>query len=91
MSDVLNASAHTPPADAEPRDTIPDDPRLAQAVREYLKELESGQRPDRRRWLERYPDLADALGQCLDGLELVHRAALWQVLCRAIRRGFWGM
>ena len=78
MSDVLKhqpCRTDTPPADAEPRDTIPDDPRLAQAVREYLKELESGQRPDRRRWLERYPDLAEALGQCLDGLELVHQAA----------------
>ena len=44
-------------------------------MQEYLKELESGRRPDRRQWLERYPDLAEALGQCLDGLELVHQAA----------------
>lgn len=58
-----------------PCDGIPDDPRLAQAVQEYLQELESGRRPDRRRWLERYPDLANALEQCLDGLELVHQAS----------------
>ena len=66
--------------DISPRDpggseSIPDDPRLVRAAREYLEELESGRRPDRRAWLERYPDLAEALGQCLDGLELVHRAA----------------
>ena len=53
----------------------PGRPRLLQAVHEYLKELESGRRPDRRQWLERYPDLADALLQCLEGLELVHQAA----------------
>ena len=45
------------------------------AVQEYLRELESGRRPDRRHWLDRYPDLAEALNQCLDGLELVHQAA----------------
>jgi eukaryotic-like serine/threonine-protein kinase len=61
--------------DAEPQDAIPDDPRLTQAVQEYLQELESGRRPDRRQWLDRYPDLAGAINQCLDGLEFVHQAA----------------
>jgi serine/threonine protein kinase len=64
-----------PPADVPPDDGIPDDPRLLQAVHEYLRELEAGRRPDRRQWLARYPDLADALEQCLEGLELVHQAA----------------
>lgn len=58
----------------DPEAAIPDDPRLLRAVQEYLQELEAGRRPDRRRWLERDPDLAEALGQCLDGLELVHQA-----------------
>lgn len=79
MSDLpnkLSPSADPLPDDADPCDSsIPDDPRLAQAAQEYLKELESGRRPDRRRWLEQYPDLAEALGQCLDGLELVHQAS----------------
>ncbi len=69
------AAGRRGPPDTQPADAIPDDPRLLQAVHEYLGELESGRRPDRRRWLERYPDLADALNQCLDGLELVHQAA----------------
>ncbi len=64
-----------PAAEVRPGEGIPDDPRLLQAVREYLDELESGRRPDRRLWLDRYPDLADALNQCLDGLEMVHQAA----------------
>jgi len=68
-------TADVPRPDAEPCDGIPDDPRLAQAVREYLQELEAGRRPDRRRWLGRYPELAEALGQCFDGLELVHQGA----------------
>ena len=71
----LSQPANPPPDNVEPCDAIPDDPRLAQAAQEYLHELESGRRPDRRRWLERYPDLAKALGQCLDGLELVHQAS----------------
>ena len=75
-----NSQQHSGPTDgragdAEPHDAILDDPRLAQAAQEYLGELESGRRPDRRRWLERYPDLAEPLGQCLDGLELVYHAA----------------
>ena len=44
-------------------------------MQEYLRELESGRQPDRRQWLDRYPDLAEALNQCLDGLEFVHQAA----------------
>lgn len=54
---------------------MPDDPRLFQAVQEYLQQLEQGKRPDRREWLARYPDLADALNECLDGLDFVHHAA----------------
>jgi serine/threonine protein kinase len=55
--------------------SFPDDPRLVQAVQEYLRDLESGRRPDRQSLVSRYPDLADALNDCLDGLELVHQAA----------------
>ena len=55
---------------------LPDDPRLMQAVQEYLKQLEAGQAPNRQEVLRRYPDLEGPLGQCLDGLELVHKAAV---------------
>src|SRR5262249_22379698 len=46
------------------------------AVQEFVNELEAGARPDRQEFLRRYPDLALTLAQCLDGLELVHRAAI---------------
>ncbi len=55
---------------------FPDDPRLMQAVEEYLGELEAGRVPNRQEILRRYPDLSGPLTQCLDGLELVHKAAL---------------
>jgi serine/threonine protein kinase len=51
-----------------------DDPRLRAAVQDYLAELEAGRRPDRRAWLARHADLADALAVFLDGLDLVHAA-----------------
>ncbi|MCI0681169.1 MAG: serine/threonine protein kinase, partial [Gemmataceae bacterium] len=58
--------------DADPAD----DPRLLQAVQEYLAELEAGRRPRRQEFVRRYPDIAASLGPCLDGLDLVHQAAL---------------
>jgi serine/threonine protein kinase len=54
---------------------LPDDPRLMQAVQEFLDQLEAGQCPDRQAFLDRFPDLAAPLAQCLEGLELVHRGA----------------
>ncbi len=54
---------------------LPDDSRLMQAVQEFLDQLEAGRRPSRQEFLLRYADLAAPLGQCLDGLELVHKAA----------------
>lgn len=47
-----------------------DDPRILQASREYLAELESGSKPDRQTYLNRYPELADQLTECFDGIEL---------------------
>lgn len=54
---------------------VPDDPRLTAAVKEYLAEIEAGHTPDRQAILARHPDLAEALAQCLDGLDLVHRGS----------------
>ncbi|MCI0639208.1 MAG: protein kinase [Gemmataceae bacterium] len=68
----MNTASNAPPDTAE----LPDDPRLMQAVQEYLAELEAGKRPSRHDILRRYPDLAQPLAQCLDGLDLVHKAAL---------------
>src|SRR5262245_19278863 len=60
---------------AEPPE-LPDDPRLMRAAQEFLAELEAGKSPSRREFLRRYPDLAGPLAPCLDGLELVHKAAI---------------
>jgi serine/threonine protein kinase len=57
-------------------DDIPDDPHLIDAVQEYLKLLEQGVAPSRADFLRRYPDISEALAQCLDGLELVYKPAL---------------
>lgn len=55
--------------------SAPDEGRLLQAVQQYLRELESGKRPNRQEWLARYPDLGPALEECLEGLGFMHQAA----------------
>jgi serine/threonine protein kinase/Tfp pilus assembly protein PilV len=54
---------------------LTDDPRVAQILEEYLTVLEAGQVPDRDQFRNRYPDLADALSDCLDSLEFMHHSA----------------
>jgi serine/threonine protein kinase len=51
-----------------------DDPRVLQAMEEYLKLLQSGWHPDRDAFLARYPHVAQALAVCLQGLDFVHAA-----------------
>jgi hypothetical protein len=58
----------------EPAEADLDDPRVFQAVQEYMAALESGRRPDRDEFLARHADFAPALAECLAGLELVHTA-----------------
>lgn len=55
-------------------DLSADNPRIAQAAREYLAELEAGRCPDRRELLARYPDLASELAPYLDALDMVQQA-----------------
>src|SRR5713101_6624648 len=69
----MNADSNAPAADPG---ELPDDPRLMRAAQEFLAELEAGKSPSRWEFLRRYPDLAEPLAQCLDGLELVHKAAI---------------
>lgn len=58
-----------------PAAEVPDDSRLLEAVQEYQRRLEAGDRLARQDILRRFPDLAEPLAACLDGLDLVHRAA----------------
>ncbi len=53
-----------------------DDPRVMDAAREYLAELEAGRVPDRKTYLDRHPDLAEALAECFDGIELAHAVSI---------------
>ncbi len=54
----------------------PDEGQLLEAVQEYMRELEAGHRPRRQEWLARYPELQPALGDYLDGVNLMHEAAI---------------
>ena len=67
------SSSSAPPID--PASSLPDDPRLVKAVEQYLAELDAGRNPSRSQFLARYPDLKEPLAACLEGLELVHKAA----------------
>jgi serine/threonine protein kinase len=51
-----------------------DDPRVVAALEEYLAALEAGQKPNRQAFLARHADVADALAECLDGMEALHVA-----------------
>jgi hypothetical protein len=52
-----------------------DDERVIAAVREYLRLLEAGQKPNRGEFLSRHAEIAEALSGCLAGLEFVQGAA----------------
>jgi hypothetical protein len=52
-----------------------DDPRLIEAVQEYVAALEAGKRPNRGELLARHPEIAEQLAACLEGLAFVHAAA----------------
>ena len=51
------------------------DPRVVAALEEFLRLCEVGPAPSRTEFLGRYPDIADDLLDCLDGLEFVRRAS----------------
>jgi serine/threonine protein kinase len=53
----------------------PDDPRVLEAVEEYLAAQRAGRRPDRAAFLARHAEVAAALAECLDGLDFIQGAA----------------
>jgi serine/threonine protein kinase len=46
-----------------------EDPRVVAALEEYLAGVEAGTKPNRAAFLARHGEIAEALAQCLDGLE----------------------
>jgi WD40 repeat protein/serine/threonine protein kinase/tetratricopeptide (TPR) repeat protein len=58
---------------AGPAGTL-EDPQVIGAVEEYLRALDAGEKPNRQEFLARYPAIAEALAECLEGLEFVHAA-----------------
>ena len=71
MIPVLSAELDAACASASSQD----DPRVAAALEEYLERLNAGERPPRDVWLARYPEIAEVLGECLDGLMFVYQAS----------------
>ncbi|MHC4137347.1 MAG: hypothetical protein ACYS0K_20550 [Planctomycetota bacterium] len=52
-----------------------EDESVVRELRAYQAALEAGDEPDRARILALFPDLADELGGCLDGLDLMYHVA----------------
>src|SRR5437660_544461 len=52
-----------------------EDPRVVQALEEYITALETGHPPDRQEFLTSHPAIAAVLAACLDGLKFVHAVA----------------
>ena len=63
-----------------------DDPRVLEVVQDYQAEFDLGHAPDRAKYLGRYPELANAIAQCLDGLDLVCAAGPHSSSAGASRR-----
>jgi len=56
--------------------TVPtDDPRVTEAVEEYLRLLEQDESPGRDEFVARYADISEPLNECLDALEFIHLTA----------------
>jgi serine/threonine protein kinase len=51
-----------------------EDPRVIEALDEYLAALEAGHRPNRQAFLARHTEVATALDECLEGMDILHGA-----------------
>lgn len=52
-----------------------DDTRVLEVLEDYLAALEDGRKPDRQVFLNRYPELAEEVTRCLEGLDFLEQAA----------------
>jgi serine/threonine protein kinase len=68
-----------------------DDPRVVEALDEYLAALEAGQKPNRQAFLARHAEIADALAECLEGIEALHHSSSSShpPLCGGFALGEW--
>jgi serine/threonine protein kinase len=57
------------PQEKKPPAPALDDPRVVEALEEYLAAAEAGQPPSRQAFLARHAEIAEALAECLDGLD----------------------
>jgi serine/threonine protein kinase len=73
--DVLGGALALPAPLSNSAVRAADDPRLVRALEEYAAAVEAGHRPDRQGFQARYPEIAEALADCLEGLEFVQAAA----------------
>src|SRR5262249_31747360 len=78
----MNQADHEYPESQVPLQSPPsgpalaqDDPRVIQALEEYIAALKDGRQPSRKEFQARYPEIAEALAECLEGLEFIHGAA----------------
>jgi serine/threonine protein kinase len=69
--------ANIPSTQAERRDSgaEPVEASIMRVVEQYRAALQAGDKPDRQAFLARYPEMADALAECLDALEFIENAA----------------
>jgi tetratricopeptide (TPR) repeat protein len=74
-ADQVNGVASSPSDGSADRPPSTDDPRVVEAVREYLALIEAGTAPDRSAFVARYPDVAAVLSECLEGLAFVQAVA----------------
>jgi WD40 repeat protein/serine/threonine protein kinase len=70
----LSANISAPVA-LRPPSSAAEESRVIRAVQDYLALMEAGHKPDRKEFVGRYPEIAEALAECLAGLEFVHGAA----------------
>jgi serine/threonine protein kinase len=52
-----------------------DDPRVVEALEQYLAAMEAGDKPNRQAFLARHGEIAGALAECLDGLDALQVAS----------------
>src|SRR3982751_4292026 len=71
-----------PSADLPQENVAGDDPRVVEALEEYLAACERGTRPDRWRFLARHGVIADRLAECLDSIDCLFQSApMFEVWC----------